>query len=184
MSAKKFVCIAGTSAHSKKKNIPKFTLTNSKKKKKTDYRKLSPKLLTSYPTSPIEVLPLSAPSVLQHLRALGSPSPSLRLGGTAKAGPIVTDNSNFIIDAPFPPLLPSTPDPTTTTTSNNNRQWDVAALARHITGILGVVEVGLFWGRDGGANGEGGGQKPVAAYFGKENGEAIVMSGKQSTSKA
>jgi ribose 5-phosphate isomerase A len=168
VSARKFVCVAGTI-------IPKFlTQVSLLTFKQTDYRKLSSRLLTTYPTIPIEVLPLSAPSVLQQLRALGSPLPFLRLGGSAKAGPIVTDNSNFIIDAPFPPLLPSTPQ----TSDPNNRQWDVATLAKHIREILGVVEVGLFWGRNGGVDGEGGGQKPIAAYFGKANGEVVVMSGK------
>ncbi|KAI9781646.1 MAG: ribose-5-phosphate isomerase rki1 [Geoglossum umbratile] len=144
VSARKFICVA-------------------------DHSKLSPKLLTTYPTIPIEVVPPSAPAVLQQLRVLGSPSPFLRPGGSAKAGPIVTDNSNFIIDAPFPPLLPSAqqnPDP------NNNGQWDVATLAKHIKDIVGVVEVGLFWGRYS-ANGVGG-QKPIAAYFGKEDGEVLV----------
>jgi ribose 5-phosphate isomerase A len=36
---------------------------------------------------------------------LGSPDPRIRQGGLAKAGPVVMDNGNWIIDAPFPPLL-------------------------------------------------------------------------------
>jgi len=68
-----------------------------------DFRKLSPSLSTRYtPGVPIEVVPPAATYVLQRLSALGSSSPTLRMGGIAKAGPILTDNSNFIIDAPFP----------------------------------------------------------------------------------
>ncbi|KAL7274349.1 ribose-5-phosphate isomerase rki1 [Rhizina undulata] len=68
-----------------------------------DYRKISPSLSTLYtPGIPIEVLPPAAPYVLSRLLALGSVSPTLRSGGTSKAGPCVTDNGNFIIDAPFP----------------------------------------------------------------------------------
>jgi len=50
---------------------------------------------------PIEVSPFAHTSVLRSLRTkLGSPKATLRMG-RAKAGPVVTDNGNFIIDAPF-----------------------------------------------------------------------------------
>jgi ribose 5-phosphate isomerase A len=39
--------------------------------------------------------------VLQNLTALGSSAPKLRMA-KMEAGPIVSDNGNFIIDAPFP----------------------------------------------------------------------------------
>jgi len=67
-----------------------------------DFRKLSPSLSTHYPGIPIEVVPAATSYVLARLTALGSVGPALRLGGTSKAGPCVTDNGNFIIDAPFP----------------------------------------------------------------------------------
>ncbi|MCJ1250613.1 ribose-5-phosphate isomerase rki1 [Trapelia coarctata] len=80
MRARKFVCVA-------------------------DHRKLQPRLLTHWPTIPIEIDPLSLSPVLTALRALGSPLPTLRTGPMDKAGPLKTDQSNFIIDAPFPTLL-------------------------------------------------------------------------------
>ena len=112
---------------------------------------------------------------------LGSTSPFLRLGGSAKAGPIITDNGNFIIDAPFPaPLLTSmdaAAAQSTTTAMEERGEWEVSALAKKIKEIVGVVETGLFWGRNGYEAGlEGGGQKPVAAYFGMEDGEVLVRS--------
>lgn len=50
---------------------------------------------------PIEVVPFAYAKVLQNLReVLGSPNALLRMA-KAKAGPVVTDNGNFVIDAPF-----------------------------------------------------------------------------------
>ncbi|KAI9859486.1 MAG: ribose-5-phosphate isomerase rki1 [Trichoglossum hirsutum] len=147
ISARKFVCVA-------------------------DHRKLSTNLLTTYPTIPIEIIPASAPLVLQSLLDLGSPSPALRQGGPAKAGPIVTDNGNFIIDAPFAPLHPS-PSPIVAK-EDSRKHWDVATLAKRIKEIVGVVEVGLFWGKSGGDDGKGGAEKPVAAYFGMDDGLVMV----------
>jgi ribose 5-phosphate isomerase A len=48
------------------------------------------------------------------------------MGGKVKAGPILTDNGNFIIDANFGELS------------------DPAGLAKKIKELVGVVEVGLF----------------------------------------
>lgn len=48
------------------------------------------------------------------------------MGGKAKAGPIITDNGNFIIDAHFGEIE------------------DPEALAEEIKKLVGVVEVGLF----------------------------------------
>ena len=50
---------------------------------------------------PIEVAPFAYAKLLQNLHHLGSPSASLRMAKSSKAGPIVSDNGNFIIDAPF-----------------------------------------------------------------------------------
>ena len=146
-SARKFVCVA-------------------------DHRKLQPRLLSKWPTVPIEIVPPAAPTVLRTLKTLGSPAPFLRLGGAAKAGPIVTDNGNFIIDAPFAPLL-------TAEDAAEEGRWEVGALAQRLKEIVGVVEHGIFTGRDGAemeaAGEEGGGQKPVAAYFGMEGGDVVVQ---------
>jgi ribose 5-phosphate isomerase len=50
---------------------------------------------------PIEVVPFAYAKVLQNLRGtLGSPNAVLRMA-KMKAGPVVSDNANFIIDAPF-----------------------------------------------------------------------------------
>lgn len=53
------------------------------------------------PGVPIEVVPFAYAKVLQNLRhILDCPKANLRMA-VAKAGPVVTDNGNFIIDAPF-----------------------------------------------------------------------------------
>ena len=61
--------------------------------------------------------------------------------------------------------------------------WEVHNLGRRIKRIVGVFEVGLFHGRNGfqvaAAGEEGGGQKPVAAYFGMEDGEVEVRTAKE-----
>ena len=49
---------------------------------------------------PVEVAPFAYAKVLRNLVPLGSQNPTLRMG-KAKAGPVVSDNGNFIIDAPF-----------------------------------------------------------------------------------
>lgn len=50
---------------------------------------------------PIEVVPFAYAKVLQNLHEIiGSPNATLRMA-TMKAGPVVSDNANFIIDAPF-----------------------------------------------------------------------------------
>ncbi|TFY51226.1 hypothetical protein EVG20_g11101, partial [Dentipellis fragilis] len=67
-----------------------------------DYRKNSKVLGTNYKKGvPIEVAPFAYAKLLQNLRNLGSPTASLRMA-TEKAGPVVSDNGNFVIDAPFP----------------------------------------------------------------------------------
>jgi ribose 5-phosphate isomerase A len=96
----------------------------------------------------------------------------LRLGGKAKAGPIVTDNGNFIVDAPFAPLT-SSKGLANISNESSDGVWDVASLATKIKSIVGVVETGLFFGKNGYEVEESsseGAQKPVAAYFGMEDG--------------
>lgn len=65
---------------------------------------------------PIEVTPFAYAKVLLNLADLGSPYniedglPGLRLRmGKMKAGPVVSDNGNFIIDAPFPEAMMKDP---------------------------------------------------------------------------
>ncbi|KAF7910488.1 uncharacterized protein EAE98_012020 [Botrytis deweyae] len=152
-SSKKFVCVA-------------------------DYRKLQPRLLTSWKAIPIEIAPLAAPTIKRILITLGSPDPKIRQGGSAKAGPVVTDNGMWIIDAPFPKLLIHSDLKGNDKGDGENGTWEVHTLGRRLKRIVGVLETGLFHGRNGAqvanAGEEGGGQKPVAAYFGMEDGNVEV----------
>ncbi|KAI4281294.1 MAG: hypothetical protein L6R35_005683 [Caloplaca aegaea] len=153
-----------------------------------DHRKLQPRLLSKWPSLPIEVEPLAARAVLQALELLGSKEPKIRhQQAMEKAGPVKTDQDNFIIDAPFATLLL----PRDIEKSNSLHPahegvqgtgeggvWEVEKLAREIKGIEGVLSVGLFWGMNGEevaqAGGKTGGQKPVAAYFGMDDGSVVV----------
>ena len=148
-----------------------------------DYRKLQKRLLSSWKTIPIEIIPLAAPTVKRFLITLGSPDPKIRQGGTAKAGPVVTDNGNWIIDAPFSPLLIPSDLKDGDKGDGERGTWEVHALGRKLKQTVGIVEVGLFHGRNGfhvaNSGEEGGGQKPVAAYFGMENGEVQVRVAKE-----
>ncbi|KAI0266425.1 ribose-5-phosphate isomerase [Gloeopeniophorella convolvens] len=112
-----------------------------------DYRKDSEILGTSYiPGVPIEVSPFAHISLLRTLRTkLGSPKATLRMG-RAKAGPVVTDNGNFVIDAPFAEAALSRP----------------RELLASIKLLTGVVEVGLFC------------DIAKAAYFGNQDGSVTA----------
>ena len=141
-----------------------------------DYRKNQKRLLTNWPSIPIEVAPIAHASVLRELKAIGSPDAKLREHSVAKTGPIQTDQSFYIIDAPFPKLLTTEDVKNGGDGSGKNGQWDVTTLAERIKQINGVLEVGLFHGLNGyeaQADGLLGGQKPVAAYFGMEDGEVL-----------
>ena len=148
-----------------------------------DFRKLAPRLLTNWKTIPIEIVPLSAPNIKRTLITLGSPDPKLRQGGSAKAGPVVTDNGMWIMDAPFEPLLLASDLKDGVKGDGTNGQWEVHQLGRRLKRIVGVLEVGLFHGRNGiqvaNAGEEGGGQKPVAAYFGMQNGAVEIRTAKE-----
>jgi len=108
-----------------------------------DYRKNSAVLGTSYTSGvPIEVSPFAHTSVLRSLHTkLDSPNATLRMA-RAKAGPVVTDNGNFIIDAPFSEAALRKPH----------------ELLVKIKLLTGVVEVGLFC------------DIAKAAYFGNQDG--------------
>ncbi|KAF8464112.1 ribose 5-phosphate isomerase A-domain-containing protein [Kalaharituber pfeilii] len=130
-----------------------------------DYRKLSSSLSTCYlPGIPIEVVPPAVSYVTNKLIALGSVNPTLRMGGAAKAGPCVTDNSNFIIDAPFPNGVMGLTQGIVTGGGVGPNEA-VEALAKSIKSIVGVVEHGIFWAGD---------RKPIVAYFGMQNGEVTT----------
>ncbi|KAI6044559.1 ribose 5-phosphate isomerase A-domain-containing protein [Pisolithus marmoratus] len=113
-----------------------------------DYRKNVPYLGTNFPGVPIEVVPFAYAKVLQNLHhRLGSPNATLRMA-KAKAGPVVSDNGNFIIDAPF---------------SLDAMRSPYKLMAR-IKMLTGVVEVGLFC------------HMAQAAYFGNQDGSVTVKS--------
>ncbi len=171
--ARKFICVAGTSLP-----VPLYKTPPTNPK---DHRKLQPRLLTHWPTIPIEVEPLAVRSVLASLVSLGSSNPQIRTGQLQKAGPIKTDQDNFIVDAPFPTLLLKselTDSESKQTGGKAKGRWEVEALAREIKMVEGVLSVGLFVGMNGlkaeRMGLKAGGQKPVAAYLGMEDGSVIV----------
>ena len=53
-------------------------------------------------------MPFAYKKILQNLHLIGSPAAKLRMA-VSKAGPVVSDNGNFIIDAPFPEELMKDP---------------------------------------------------------------------------
>ncbi|EPQ25741.1 uncharacterized protein PFL1_06735 [Pseudozyma flocculosa PF-1] len=111
-----------------------------------DYRKNGTQLGTKWTQGiPIEVAPFAFAKVLQNLKRMGSADAKLRMG-KAKAGPVVTDNGNFCIDAPFP--LSYMKDP--------------SELLVKIKLLTGVVEVGLFC------------NMCKAAYFGNQDGTITI----------
>lgn len=151
-----------------------------------DYRKAQSRLLTKWPSIPIEVAPIAAHVVQIALRNLGSPDPEVRESGMAKAGPLKTDQDFFIIDAPFKQLLTAS-DVAAGKGKGDGTDglWAVDQLAAKIKAITGVLEVGLFYGYDGYEAAElgigGVGQKPVAVYFGMEDGSVKIRTKKGET---
>ncbi|CCK71746.1 ribose-5-phosphate isomerase RKI1 KNAG_0H03310 [Huiozyma naganishii CBS 8797] len=96
---------------------------------------------------PIEVVPSAYVRVLHDLKeGLGAVSANIREGGKSKAGPVVTDNNNFIIDADFGEIE------------------NPYELHKQIKLLVGVVETGLFV------------DNAVKAYFGNPDGTVATMS--------
>lgn len=114
-----------------------------------DYRKKSKALGIAWTQGvPIEVVPNSYNTVTQKLLKIGAVKVNLRQGGSAKAGPVITDNNNFLIDADFGEIK------------------DVQALHEKIKLMVGVVETGLFV------------KMAEKAYFGEEDGSVAEWSSK------
>lgn len=122
-----------------------------------DYRKNGTVLGENWKQGiPIEVAPFAYATVLRRLAEMGSPTksdPNVAYGkvltlrmGKAKAGPVVSDNANFIIDAPFPREMMEKP----------------TELLTKIKLLTGVVEVGLFC------------NMAKAAYFGNADGSVTI----------
>ncbi|KZT54248.1 ribose-5-phosphate isomerase [Calocera cornea HHB12733] len=111
-----------------------------------DFRKNSETLGTTWKQGvPIEVTPFAYARLLQNLHRMGSKAAALRMA-KAKAGPVVTDNGNFVIDAPF----------------SSSRYEEPEQILREIKMLTGVVEVGLFC------------NMAKAAYFGNEDGSITI----------
>jgi ribose 5-phosphate isomerase A len=81
---------------------------------------------------------------MAKLKAMGCVDPQLRMGGSAKAGPCITDNGNFIIDADFGQIA------------------SPADLESKLCAIPGILETGLFV------------NMACKAYFGMEDGTVSI----------
>src|SRR5262245_44147713 len=90
-----------------------------------DEAKLVDRLGSRFPV-PVEVLPFAATPVAREIERLGG-KPSLRMG-VRKAGPVVTDNGNLLLDVHFDAIP------------------DAARLERELKMIPGALENGLFVG--------------------------------------
>jgi ribose 5-phosphate isomerase A len=91
-----------------------------------DPTKLVPKLGQKFAV-PVEVLPIALRLVESELKAAGAIEIAMRLA-LKKDGPVITENGNLILDVRFAEIH--------------------ASLERDIKAIPGVIESGLFWGRD------------------------------------
>ncbi|KAJ8146156.1 hypothetical protein OY671_000782 [Metschnikowia pulcherrima] len=112
-----------------------------------DFRKKSNALGTEWTQGvPIEIVPNAYAKVTLDLKRLGAKNIDLRQGGKAKAGPVITDNNNFLIDADFGAIE------------------DPQDLHRKIKSLCGVVDTGLFT------------NLADKAYFGEQSGEVCVWS--------
>ncbi|KAI5923661.1 ribose 5-phosphate isomerase A-domain-containing protein [Camillea tinctor] len=138
-----------------------------------DSRKRAPRLLASWPAVPVEVAPVAADLVRLALVDLGARNPVVRTKGPG-AAPAGTDNGNWIIDAPFAPLLTAGEEG-----EAEKGKWTPESLAAAIKGILGVLEVGIFAGPTGpqakALGPDAAGVRPVKAYFGNADGDVETL---------
>lgn len=147
-----------------------------------DFRKDTDRLLTNWTYIPIEVAPIAAGSVLAALTALGCPAPKVRLNPDGK--PLVTDQGFGIVMAPFAPMRIAADGAAAGAKTGKTVDggldapvFDALTLAERIKAIVGVLDVGLFVGETGPEAvraGRLGGQKPVAVYFGMQDGSVKV----------
>nr|CAG4647259.1 EOG090X0ACL [Megafenestra aurita]SVE92544.1 EOG090X0ACL [Megafenestra aurita] len=109
-----------------------------------DYRKASENLGEQWSKGiPVEVIPSAYRAVYQKIeKTLGGKS-ELRMSGSSKAGPVVTDNGNFILDWNFQTVM----------------NWKDVETSLNM--IPGVVENGLFVGM------------ARKAYFGMSDGSVM-----------
>ncbi|XP_058463041.1 ribose-5-phosphate isomerase [Malaya genurostris] len=114
-----------------------------------DYTKNSAKLGEQYKKGiPIEVVPMAYVPIADNISSKYGGKLELRMA-VAKAGPVVTDNGNFILDWHFP--------------VEKDFDWNI--VNRDIIMIPGVVETGLFV------------KMATKAYFGLADGSVIERSG-------
>ena len=93
-----------------------------------DYRKNSLKLGENWHQGiPLEVVPLAYQSVISKVTEMGANTVTLRMA-KYKAGPVITDNGNFCVDANFGIIEPN----------------DVQSLERKLNDIPGIICTGLF----------------------------------------
>ncbi len=112
-----------------------------------DYRKNSTHLGENWKKGvPIEVIPMAFNPLLKKFSKMGG-KPILRMA-QAKAGPLVTDNNNFIIDVNFGVIK------------------NPLELNKQLLNIPGVVDTGLFI------------DLATKVYIGQENGEILILKGK------
>lgn len=121
-----------------------------------DYRKDSKHLCQNWTKGiPIEVMPMACNAVCHHI----SQKFNVKRGdlnvriGKEKAGPVITDNGNFVVDWKYDRIGQG---------DKTMAQWK--ALAAEIKLIPGVVETGIFAGMI------------QAAYFGQEDGSVLKKS--------
>jgi len=109
-----------------------------------DYRKESNKLGENWKKGvPLEVIPISYVPVMKKCEQLGG-KPVLRMAGDKKAGPVVSDNGNFILDVDFGLI-------------ENPKE-----LNDQLLHIAGIVETGLFIGM------------AEKAFFGEKDGSVTI----------
>jgi len=112
-----------------------------------DYRKSSKNLGEQWQKGiPIEVIPSAYKAVHQRIEKHFGGKVTLRMSGSSKAGPVVTDNGNFLLDWEFNRVL----------------NWKEVEVTLNM--IPGVVENGLFVGMT------------TKAYFGMSDGSVMEHS--------
>jgi ribose 5-phosphate isomerase A len=110
-----------------------------------DYRKDSKVLGTQWTHGvPVEVIPFAYVPIMRKIIEKFKAKVTLRLAGASKAGPVLTDNGNFILDCVFGSIE------------------DPGTLDLQIRSIPGVVMTGLFVGM------------VEKAYFGQPDGSVVV----------
>ncbi len=96
-----------------------------------DHRKRSPCLGTKYPHLPLEVVPAAYNLVKHRVECRMGGECKLRMA-EMKAGPVITDNGNYVLDWNFP--------------KEGTAEMDWAGLHQTLKLIQGIVETGLFIG--------------------------------------